>query len=85
MRPRDRGRARQVALQLARQRQIEAVHRLGPRVIGELPDEIARHRDLHDDIGQRLDRYARLNAGILRELGADRFPQRPLWAMRGRP
>jgi hypothetical protein len=69
----------QAAHRLIRQRQIEALHRLGPRVIGELLDELARHHDLHDDIARRLARYARIDPGVLRALNADRFPPAPLW------
>jgi hypothetical protein len=68
-------------LRLVRQRQVEALHRLGPRVVGELLDEISRHHRLDDDIARRLARYAALDPGVLRALNADRFPPAPLWGV----
>jgi hypothetical protein len=57
-----------------RRRQIEAIHRLGPRVVGELLVEVA---DLAD-LDQQLTRYASLDGNAVRALGADRFPPNPL-------
>jgi hypothetical protein len=67
---------------LRRQRQIEAIHRLGARVIGKLLDEISRYHGIGDDIDRRLARYTRLpNLSLLRAVGGDRFPPVPLHAV----
>ena len=55
-------------------RRIEAVYRLGPRVIAELLEEVADPMDL--DIA--LSRYARLDRDTVKALGGDRFPEAPL-------
>lgn len=62
-------------MRLRRQRLVERVHRLGPRVLFEFLDELGRHHPaLADDIDQRLERYAaRLTPGLLRATGGDRF------------
>ena len=66
---------------LRRQRHIEQLHRLGPRVLAELLAEIERHHpEIVDDIDRRLARYAELDPEILRALGGDRFPPR-IWAI----
>jgi hypothetical protein len=55
------------------------VHRRGPRAVFELVDEIARHHpDFADDIDRRSERFAALDPALLRALGGDRFPARPL-------
>ncbi len=59
---------------IRRRRQIEAIHRLGPRVVGELLVEIADLADL--DIA--LEKYARLDGDAVRALGADQFSPNPL-------
>ena len=77
---------RQAAAQpLRRQRAVERLHRLGPRPVFELFDEIIRaYPQLAGDIDARLDRYtARLTPDLLRVTGADRFPAAPLRAIEG--
>jgi hypothetical protein len=69
---------------LRRRRQIEALHRLGSRVVGELLEEIARYHGLRDDIDQRLARYAQLDPDALRAVGGDRFAPLPVHAVSGR-
>jgi hypothetical protein len=64
---------------LRRQRNVERIHRLGPRVTFELIDELDRHHRLGDDLDERLARYARLDPLVLAALGADRFPSPPLY------
>jgi hypothetical protein len=63
---------------LRRQRHVGRICRLGPRVVGELLDEIARYHGLRDEIDQRLARYAALDPVILAELAGDRFPALPI-------
>jgi hypothetical protein len=67
---------------LRRQRELERVHGLGPRVIGELLNELAREHGIGRDIAQRVARYAaRLSPELLRAVGGDRFPAAPLHAV----
>jgi hypothetical protein len=63
---------------LRRKRAIVALHRLGPRVLAELLDEIGRHHGIADDIGARVVAYAALDPAMLRAVGADRFAPLPL-------
>src|SRR4051812_45574093 len=68
---------------LRRRRHAEAIHRLGPRVLAELIDEIRRHHPaIVDDIDWRIYRYAALDPVILAAAGGDRFPRPPLHAIR---
>jgi hypothetical protein len=63
---------------LRRQRQVERIHRLGPRAISELLDEIARHNGIGEDIDRRLERYAAADREILHWIGGDKFPPNPI-------
>jgi hypothetical protein len=67
---------------LRRRRHVQAVYRLGSRAVGELLDEIGRHHGIADDIDRPHARYAAINPGMLREVGADRWPPAPLWVVR---
>lgn len=60
-----------------RRRQIEAIHRLGARAVGELLVEVADPAVLD----AALEQYARLSPEIVRALGADQFPPMPLHAV----
>ncbi len=73
----------QILCRLRRQRQIEALHRFGARVVGELLDELARHHRIGRDIDQRLARYARLDPDVLSAVGNDRFPAGPVHSVAG--
>lgn len=66
-----------------RERLVTALHRLGPRVVFELLDELDRHLGLGDDIDRRLERYARLDLDVLHAVGGDRFAPAPLRAVGG--
>ena len=57
-----------------RQRQAAHLHSLGPRPTLEEFLQVAAGRDL-DDV---LEQYARLDLGLVRALGGDRFPAQPL-------
>ncbi len=59
---------------LKRHRQIEHLHRLGPRAVGELLYEVAEGGDLD----RALDSYEHLTPSLLKALGGDRFPPAPL-------
>ena len=63
---------------MRRQRYVERLCQLGPRVVAELLDELDRHHQLGGDLDDRLERYAQLDATVLAALGADRFPALPL-------
>jgi hypothetical protein len=74
---------KQAQRRMRREHLARRVHRLGPRVVAELLDEIARHHGLHSDIDRRLERYARLDPALLRALGADKFPPSPIRVVGG--
>lgn len=62
-----------------RQRHAAALHRLGPRVMLEMLEEIERVHGLPaGDLDARLGVYAAADPDVLRALGGDRFPPRPL-------
>jgi len=66
------------ALRLRRQRQIQQLCRT-PRLVLELLNELDRHHGLGDDLDRRLAKFAAVDLTLLRALGADRFPDRPLY------
>jgi hypothetical protein len=66
----------------ARRRHVERLHHLGPRVVYELLDEIARHHDIGADVDRRIARYAELDPTLLAILGGDRFPASPMRLVR---
>ena len=66
--------AAEVILNLRRQHQIEHVHRLGPRAVGELLYEVAKGEDLD----RALEPYQRLTPGLLKVLGGGHFPPVPI-------
>ena len=61
-----------------RQRQIEHLHRLGPRAVEELIREVAAGKD----VDTALAAYQRLTPGLLKALGGDRFPPLPMYEVR---
>ncbi len=60
-------------------RQVEKLHRLGPRATGELLAEIGEQRHCGTFIEQRLRAYAALDPEVVRELDGDEFPRPPLY------
>jgi len=68
---------------LRRQRQVERLHRLGARPLFELLQQLDRDHDLGGDLDRQLERYARLDPDLLREIGADRFAPMPLRVVGG--
>ena len=66
-----------VSAGLRRQRQIEHVHQLGPRAVGELLYEVTEGEDLD----RALDAYERLTPSLLEAVGADRFPPSPIYVV----
>ena len=63
-------------LDMRRQRLCARIRALGPRVFFELIAEIERHGTA--DLDKRLERYRKLDPAVLRYLGADEFPTRPI-------
>ena len=55
------------------ERQIEHLHRLGPRVFGELLAEIAAATGQHVRVVDLVEEYAQLDPDLLRFLGGDQF------------
>ena len=59
-------------------RQIEHLHSLGPRAVGELLAEIGAERSIQTVIDQKLDRYVGLGTEALEATGGGRFWSLPL-------
>jgi hypothetical protein len=75
---------RQAQQRLRRQHLARRVHRLGPRVLFEVLDEIARDHGIAEDVDRRLAAYVdRLTPEMLRATGGDRFPPSPTRLLRG--
>ena len=66
-----------MAMRLKRQRQIEHLHSLGPRAVGELLCEVSEAEDLD----RALKAYERLTPELLKALAGDRFPPLPIHAV----
>ena len=60
------------------QRQVEHLHRLGPRATAEFLNELAGRIGGMPAISALLTEYARLSPGMVRAAGGDRFPARVL-------
>ena len=60
------------------QRKVERVHRLGPRVLGEMLAELGAERSIMTIIDQKLDTYGKLHPEALEVTGGDRFWPAPL-------
>ena len=60
------------------ERQIEHLHRLGPRPLAELLAEIAHHTGESRFIADRVEAYSGLDADFIRAVGGNRFPAMPL-------
>ena len=70
--------ATEVVADLRRQRQIEHLHLLGPRAVGELLREVAED----DDLDRALEAYGRLTPNLLKALGGNQFPPVPIHEVR---
>jgi hypothetical protein len=75
----------QELVRLRRQRLVERIHALGPRVLFEFIDELDREHALGADLDRRLERYAGLNPAILRAVGGDKFAPAPIYIVGGSP
>ncbi len=70
--------AADVVADLRFRRQIERLHRLGPRAVGELLAAIAAERSIMTLVDQKLTTYTELDSTALAAAGADKFWPAPL-------
>lgn len=70
--------AAEVVASLRFRQQVEHLYRLGPRAIGELLREVADDENL----GNALAAYQRLTPDVIKALGGDRGPPRPIHEVR---
>ena len=70
--------AAEIGARLRFRRQVERLHRLGPRATAELLAEIGADRGIATVIDQKIDAYVDLGAGALEAAGGDDFWQPPL-------
>ena len=70
--------AAEVVASLKFRRQVEHLHRLGPRVVGELLAEIGAERSIQTLIDQKIDTYASLDPEALETTGGNGFWPPPL-------
>ena len=66
-------------------RQVEHLHRLGPRATAELLAEIGAERGITTIIDRKLERYAELEPETLEAAGGDRFWPAPVHEVRRGP
>ena len=71
--------AAEVVADMRFRHQVVRLHRLGPRVVGELLAEIGAERSIQTVIDQKLDTYAELEPETLEVTGGDRFWPAPLY------
>jgi hypothetical protein len=65
-------------------RDIERLHRLGPRALHALLAELGARRLIRTEIEVLVARYARLDDETVRTACGDRFPPTPLYLVRRR-
>ena len=70
--------ATEVVADLRFRRQVEHLHRLGARAVGELLAELSVERDIRTVVDQKLTRYADLDPEALEAAGAADFWPPPL-------
>ncbi len=74
--------AAEIVADLAFQRDIERLHRLGPRPQYELLREIEQRYGCARFIRERVKAYGELDPELLQALGGDRFPEAPVHEVR---
>ena len=70
--------AADVVADLRRRRQVERLHRLGPRAVGELLAEISAERSIGTAIDRKLATYAELELEAIEAAGGEKFWPVPL-------
>jgi hypothetical protein len=70
--------AAEIVADLRFRRQVERVHALGPRTVGELPAELGSERGITSIVDQKLDTYAGLDPEAIEATGGDDFWPPPL-------
>ena len=65
-------------------RDVEQLHRLGPRTLVAFLDELGAERLLRSEIEHKLRRYGRVSPDMLSAVGADRLPPSPVWLVHRR-
>ncbi len=70
--------AAEIGARLHFRRQVERLHRLGPRATAELLAEIGAERGIQTVIDTKLDTYTELEPEALEATGGDGFWQPPL-------
>ena len=71
-----------IVADLAFQRDIKRLHRLGPRPQYELLREIEQRFGCGSFIRDRVKRFAELDPGLVQAVGGDRFPEAPIHEVR---
>jgi hypothetical protein len=64
------------------QRQVEKLHALGQRAVGELLAEIGEQRACRTFIDQRLETYAALDPELVKAIEGDKFPRPPIYEVK---
>ncbi len=77
--------AAEIGARLRFRRQVERLHRLGPRATAELLAELGAERGIQTVIDRKLDTYLELEPEVLEAAGGDRFWQPPLHRVRRGP
>ncbi len=70
--------AAEIVADLRFRRQMERLHRLGPRVTAELLAELGSERSIQTIIDEKVARYAAIDPSVVHVLGGDRFATPPL-------
>jgi hypothetical protein len=74
----------EIVADLRFRRDVQTLHRLGPRAVYELLVELGRDRLIRAVIETKVKRYAdRLSPELLRVIGGDRFPGGPIHLVDG--
>ena len=74
--------AADVVADLRFRRQVERLHRLGPRAVAELLAEIGAERSITTIVDRKLDRYTDLDPAALEATGGDKFWPTPVREVR---
>ncbi len=74
--------AAEIVGRLPFQRKVERVHRLGPRILGEMLAELGAERSIMTIIDQKIDRFIKLNPETLQATGGGDFPPVPIHGVR---